>query len=364
MKGSIRIAKVAGIPVFVHWTFSLFLLWILYMGKSWGMDWQALAMFATFMMTLFLCVILHEFGHALSARKYGVNTKDIILSPIGGVARLDKLPEKPLQEFIVAIAGPMVNVVIAVLIFIGLYLLTENGISVIGNERTFFNYTSNFFPLLFWLNITLVGFNMIPAFPMDGGRVLRSLLSMKIGRSKATKIASYIGQAVAVMFMFLGFYTSDLVIGIIGLFVFLMAAQENRMVQIESLLEGHFVSDILRHHFQRYHITDLLDLPIAEMKRGVEKNFLVLDETGNIAGVLAEPKLLEAAKAGQNNAPVVSYMSRNFEYIKPSDSLKDILNLFQSKNYSILPVIEDEQLIGVIDLNILNNFLSLQQKLK
>ena len=166
----------------------------------------------------------HEFGHALSAKYYGVHTRDITLSPIGGLARLDRLPDKPFQEFVIALAGPLVNAVIALILGLGMYLFTSQGVQIISLD--FFsaiNNSDDFLPLLFWMNLMLVGFNLVPAFPMDGGRVFRSLLSMQVGRQRATRIATRLGQIIAILFVGASFFWG-FTLALIGVFVFFMAA--------------------------------------------------------------------------------------------------------------------------------------------
>ncbi len=362
MKGAFKIAKFAGIPVFIHWTFAFFMIWVLYLGFDRNLDMAGMAIWIGFMLTLFFCVVLHEYGHALTARYYGINTQDIILSPIGGVARLDKLPENPIQEFMVAVAGPLVNIAIAGLIFIVLFFFGSYELNFGGNTNAFFSESANFWPLLLWVNIILAVFNLIPAFPMDGGRIFRSLLAIKLGREKATQIASYLGQAFAVLFMMAAFYMGDFIFGLIGVFVFLTAAQEYRMVKLESVLKKHKVSDLLRIQFRKFFKTDKIADVLEETARGVEKNFLVLDEMGEIAGVLDERKVMDAARKNDAESPVEAYFSNDFEFIRAEDSLKAALNLMQLKSYRILPVLGDGALVGVVDIDMMNDFLKNNSK--
>ena len=224
MKGAFRIITLFGIPVQLHWSFGLIVFWILYVAYSSGMDLQSMLWFSLFIIALFICVVMHEFGHALSARRYGVNTRDITLLPIGGVARLERLPDKPIQEFVVAIAGPLVNVAIALVLGLGLWLFSSYdeilGVIQQMDQQNAFSGLLNFVIMLVCLNAMLVGFNLLPAFPMDGGRIFRSLLSIRLGRVKATRIASYIGQLLALGFFGWGMYNGEFILGLIGIFVF------------------------------------------------------------------------------------------------------------------------------------------------
>ncbi len=186
MKWSLKLGSFAGIRVYLHWTFVLLLGWILFSHLGQGHDWAEACLGVGFIIALFGCVLLHEFGHALTAKHYGIGTRDITLLPIGGIARLERLPENPRHELLVTLAGPAVNVVIAGVLFAVLYFLYP------GNKFSQANLLEgNFLVRLMWVNVFLGAFNLLPAFPMDGGRVLRALLSMRLGRARATRLAAW-----------------------------------------------------------------------------------------------------------------------------------------------------------------------------
>jgi len=209
MKWSYQIARIAGTDVKIHLTFFMLLAWV---GLNFG------AAGAVFLVLLFGCVLLHEFGHVFAARAFGVRTPDVTLYPIGGVARLERMPANPKQELIVALAGPAVNVVIA----LALFLLVGAG-TVLGAMT---NLGGSFLIQLAVVNVWLVAFNMIPAFPMDGGRVLRSVLAMRMGRAKATEIAVSVGKVMAVLLGIYGFFSLNLTLMIIAVFVYMIASAE------------------------------------------------------------------------------------------------------------------------------------------
>ncbi len=366
MKGVFRIITLFGIPVQLHWSFGLIILWVVYVGYDVGMDIQSMMWFSLFIIALFVCVVMHEFGHALSARRYGVNTRDITLLPIGGIARLERLPEKPIQEFVVAIAGPLVNVAIAILLGVGFWLFSSQGMLQViqGMEQnTAFVGLPNFIILLICLNTVLVGFNLLPAFPMDGGRIFRALLSIRLGRLRATRIASYIGQALALAFFVIGFYRGEYMLGLIGIFVFYTARQEFRMVKMDDLLNKQTVFEIMRRQFSRLTLADKMETAANILKTGLEKNLLVFDSLEQPLGVLHEAFILEAVKKQDTESSVSNYLSPRFESIPPTTSLNEVMYKMQTKGYSILPIYDDEKLIGTIDMDIINNYLSYQQKL-
>ena len=230
MKWSWKLGEFAGIGVYIHATFLLIIAWIAFTHLRQGDDLPTALLGVLFVLTLFGCVVLHEFGHALTARRFGIRTRDITLYPIGGVARLERMPDQPTQELWVALAGPAVNVVIASVLFAIQYAA---GSLVPLDEQTMVN--GPFLEQLMIVNIFLVVFNMLPAFPMDGGRVLRALLAMRMNYVQATQIAASLGQAMAFFFGFLGLWANPVLV-FIAFFVWIGAAQEASMVQMKFAL--------------------------------------------------------------------------------------------------------------------------------
>lgn len=376
MKGSFQIAKFFGIPVQVHWTFTLIFVYVFYEGMGKSLSWMEMGGVLIIVLALFFFVVLHEYGHALAARRYGVDTRDIILSPIGGVARLDRLPEHPMHEFVVAVAGPMVNIVIGVALSCVPLLSSEE------SRQDFINFfmqilypRSNFFaadlsPFQYFLfifvaiNGILAAFNLLPAFPMDGGRMLRALLSLRLGRLRATRASVYIGQFIAVILVGYGLWNFHYTMALIGLFVFIMAANEYRMAKLDGLLENYRVQDVLRTRYTKIYSRDPLSLAMGPLSQGIEHNFLVFDQWQNLVGVLPEERILEAAKGQQEGTMAGQLVTTRFESVLASDSLKSLFPKMQWKGYPLLPVYDKGKLVGVVDKNALNNFISLQAKLE
>ena len=230
MGGSWRIGRIAGIDVFVHPTFLLLLVWVVVTNYLAHDDVMEACRGLIFILALFGVVVLHELGHALTARRYGIRTRDITLLPIGGMARLERIPEDPWQELVVALAGPAVNVVIAGVLFVGLQL--GHGLAPMEEAM---RGGGGFLQQMFWVNVSLVVFNLLPAFPMDGGRVLRALLAMRLDYVQATQTAAVIGQGVAIIFGFLGLSFNIFLI-FIAIFVWVAGAQEAGLVQLKSAL--------------------------------------------------------------------------------------------------------------------------------
>lgn len=239
MKWSFRLVRVAGIDVRVHATFFLLLAWF---GLAYHADGGLGAMMVglSFIILLFVCVVLHEFGHALAARAYGIGTHDITLLPIGGVARLERIPEKPVQELVVALAGPAVNVVIA----FGLFLVLGRFFAW-GDLAEVDRGQGSILAKLLAINIILVVFNLIPAFPMDGGRVLRALLATRMRHVRATQIAARIGQVIAVLLGLLGLWGNPMLL-FVAVFVFFGAQQEALYAAAKGAFEETRIVEIMQ----------------------------------------------------------------------------------------------------------------------
>ncbi len=372
MGRSLKLFTFLGIPVYLHWTFALIFVYILYHAWSTGLDTHDTLWLTGMFLSVFVCVVLHEFGHAIAARRYGVKTRDIVLLPIGGMARLERMPEKPWQELVVAVAGPLVNVIIAFFLITGIALMiTPEEIEVLqaammsemrgdAIEQTGIKIseTIQFLTTLAFSNIILVLFNMLPVFPMDGGRVLRALLSMWVGRPRATMIASFIGIAFAACFVVYGIYQGQFTLALLGLFVILSARTENNFVQVESTLGKYKVRDAMRREFTRLPHTTWMEDAIDALYHGLERNFLVVNFQDEILGSLNEREILLARKRKDSSTPVTEYM-RQTTTIHQDQPMTQAYALIFQRRAGIVPVVDDTGLIvGVIDAVGLSYFLS------
>jgi Zn-dependent protease/predicted transcriptional regulator len=371
MKGSFRLIKAFGIPIQIHWTFPLLIVWILFTGQEQYGDWNGLVWTLLTVAALFTCVVLHELGHALTARKYGVDTQDIILSPIGGVARLDSLPEKPIQEFWVAIAGPLVNVAIILLLLPVLWLFPDMWAALEGAADPESNYVNEqlfrrelFVPILVLLNGMLVLFNLLPAFPMDGGRVLRALLATRMSRLKATRIASRVGQGLAIVFFAISVWQFNLLLGFIGLFVFFAATNEYRYVRTTHLLKSFTIGQLLPEHQATLSPGDNLHEVVDLMQRSNQRNFAVLDEWNSMQGIVKEERVLDTIKQNGLSPHQVREVMESPSAVVSSDySLEEAFGLLASKE-AIIAVTDGGKVLGVVDYAMLDDFMRLQEKLK
>lgn len=357
MKGFLDLGKVVGVQLKVHWTFALLLIWAGYIEFQNSGDINRVLINQGFILVLMACVILHELGHALMARRFNIKTEKIILLPIGGVATLEKMPEKPGQELLVALAGPAVNVIIALVIALLIPIKNYfNFEAVFVDEILYSTSFQNFLFYLFIVNILLVLFNLVPAFPMDGGRVLRALLTYKLGRVEATQIASGIGQAMAFVFFILGFFLNPFLI-LIAFFIFFAAHGENQMVQLESLLKGHTVKEAtltaITFLNPKNSIQEVIDIILA----GTERDFVVA-ENGNVVGIVSQKDIIKNVKTP--NMHLKDIMKKDVEAIESSVEISTILQLFGKEKNKFYPVTKNGKLIGAIDMYNVSEFMILK----
>ncbi|MGH7791798.1 MAG: site-2 protease family protein, partial [Thermodesulfobacteriota bacterium] len=287
MKWSWKIGEVAGIGVYVHATFLLIIGWVVLSHWRQGQNLATTIVGVIFTLAIFGCVVLHELGHALTAKRYGIKTRDITLLPIGGVARLERMPDDPKQELWVALAGPAVNVVIAMVLYI--WLQSTNSFEPLSELSM---TSGSFIERLLVVNIFLVLFNMIPAFPMDGGRVLRAILAMRMNYVRATQIAATLGQGIAFLFGFIGLFSNPFLL-FIALFVWIGAAQEASITQIKSALGGIPVNRAMITDFRTLNTNDKLSRAIELILSGSQQDFPVVDGS-RVVGVLTQADLLVA----------------------------------------------------------------------
>ena len=314
-----------------------------------------------FVLTIFICVILHELGHVQAAAHFGIPTNKITLLPIGGVAAIKRIPEKPKEELIVAIAGPLVNVVIALLIFI-FFPVTQmfNTLSESSAASSSINLST--FPFyLFSANIILFIFNLIPAFPMDGGRILRALLAMKMTRLKATKIASITGQGIAVIFFVFGLMNNPF-LALIGVFIFFGARSENFAVQSQQLLSGYEVQDAMMTNYLVLSPNETVSVAIRKMVSGPDIDLLVIEDN-KVLGIVTREKLINKSKERNGGETLVSeIMSKNFKVLEEHNKLPEVYLMLQRTKNRLFPVLKNKELAGVINLEKIQNFILMKAK--
>lgn len=355
MKWSLKLGRFAGVEVFVHWTFLILLAWIFVTQLGAGEDVRAALWGVGFVLALFSCVVLHEFGHALAARRYGIQTRDITLLPIGGVARLERMPENPRHELWVALAGPLVNVGIAGVLFA---MRTIAGGAPQEAELAATLMRGDFVTRLMTLNLFLAVFNLLPAFPMDGGRVLRALLAVRLGRRRATQIAANIGQAMAMALGLLGLLFNPFLV-FIAFFVYLGAGAEAQMVELTSFMRGLTVRDAMQTRFRTVEPEASLSVAVGELLAGSQQDFPVVAE-GNAVGMLCRRDLVKALTERGPGSP----MSRDCLPVQADEPLENAFETLRHKECSALPVMDDGHLAGVLTVDNLSELVMVNTALE
>jgi Zn-dependent protease/CBS domain-containing protein len=357
MRWSWRIGRIAGIGIYVHATFLLLILFLLVVYWRQGQSWAASFMGVLFILVIFGCIVLHELGHALTARKFGIRTRDITLLPIGGLARLERMPDVPIQELWVALAGPAVNIVIA-----GSLLLADSIAGIHPEFRTFRWVGGSFMNKLMVVNFWLVVFNLIPAFPMDGGRVLRAILATRMEYTRATLLAARIGQGIAYLFGFFGLFVDPFLL-FIALFVWMGAEQEAAMVQMHTSLGGIPVQRVMLTDFHTLKPDDTLAGAVEHILSGWQQDFPVVFGD-HVLGVLTREDLFRALARGGTNTLVRDAMSRDFQTADSHDMLEKALGTLQNCKCRSLPVLHDGQLVGMLTMDNVGEFLMIQSALR
>jgi Zn-dependent protease/predicted transcriptional regulator len=356
MRWNLRLGRFAGIDVYINITFALLLGWIGYIYWTRGNGLYSALEGIAFVILLFACVVLHEYGHALTAKRYGIKTKDIILLPIGGVARLERMPEEPRQELWVALAGPAVNIVIASILFLWL----QAGQSFESLEILSLT-TGSFAERLLSANLFLALFNMLPAFPMDGGRVLRALLAIRMNHSRATQYAAQIGQGMAFLFGILGFLGNPFLL-VIAIFIWLGAAQEASTVQVKSALRSISVKEAMITDFPTLRPSDPLKRAIELTLATSQRDFPVVEE-GQVKGMLSQPMFFSVLKRRDQEITVDEVMEKEFASVDSVETLDAAFTKLNACNCQTLPVLTNGRLIGLLTTENVGEFVKLRNAL-
>jgi len=356
MRWSLNIGKIFGINFKIHITF-FFLLFFIFISvlQQHGLSNALLA--ALFICAVFACVLIHELGHSLVARRFGKQAKSIILLPIGGVAAMEEMPEKPAQEIIMAVIGPFINLAIALL----LYLLVGSWTGV-GVPDLYPDSLKTFLAGLIGVNIMLAVFNLVPAFPMDGGRVLRAILAMKLDYVKATSVAVFIGQAVAMFLIFFGIFF-NFWLTLIGLFLYIGAGSERQHVILRSFLHQVPVSEAMTTEFQSLRADEPVSRALEHFYHGSQEDFPVMGDYG-IEGILTRDRILASIHEKGLDVPVSDIMDRSFASVGPQTPLDEAYKKLLSDRKTAMAVVDAGQVKGMVSLDGISRFFIIKTALK
>lgn len=362
LRGSAALFSFRGIRVHVHWTFLILLAYIAYLGYSGGKTGIEILGEIALVLIVFVCVLLHEFGHALTAQHFGVQTKDITLLPIGGIANLERMPEEPRQEFWITIAGPLVNLVIAGLAFL---LIAVLGLTAMVSEFTLGTPTwAKVLLFIFGANLTLFLFNLLPAFPMDGGRILRSVLSMRMPRDKATRIAAAVGRFFAIGFVVFGLFNGQPFLALIGVFIFLAAGSEARSVAQRTALQGILVKHVMRTRFWTLPGAASVQQAVDELLAGGDRDLVLLDPEQAYLGVLTRRHLVQALSDGKRDERLDSLAFLKPPPTTPEEPVNTAYQSLLAGQFPLMPVLFEQRLIGVLEPENLTEFLLVKGALR
>jgi Zn-dependent protease/CBS domain-containing protein len=355
MGASWKIGRLAGIPIYVHWTFFILIAYVVYGGWRTSHDLGTTLAGLGFVLALFGCVVLHELGHALAARRYGVPTSDITLLPIGGIARLQRIPEHPAQELVVALAGPAVNVVIAASLFLAGTPLPS------ASSDPHHLLEDGFLSKILEVNVFLALFNLLPAFPMDGGRILRALLAMKMDYGQATRLAATVGQIMAIGFAVIGLHGMPMLL-LIALFVWIGAESEAAQVQERLMLGGVRVRDAMLTDFRMLTPDETLGQAASLLLAGSQTDFPVMAD-GHAVGVLTRDDLLKGLAQEGRDARVGQFQGSAIESVEAGAPLVSAVARLQEGRAPCLLVVENGRPVGLLTMENIGEFLMVRSAL-
>lgn len=342
MRWSLPVGRFFGIPIKVHFTFLLLLAFIWYVETSVkGAD---AALYSLIFWTLiFACVLFHEFGHSLVAQSYGLTVSSIVLLPIGGVSQIAEIPRDPIKEVAITIAGPIVNFLIAgVLLFAGKILKPSLEFTEISLQ------SGSMVVDLFWANVMLGLFNIVPAYPMDGGRILRGIIAMKKEYVEATKLAADVGKLFAIGFIAAGFFYNWWLI-LIGIFVFSGANAEAEATVLSSNLEKVRVSNLMITDYKTISPYEPLTAVVEKSLHTFQNDFPVVED-GRFVGILTRSSVIESLHHRLHDTLVKDVVLKNFPTIRPDATASEALTAMRGSNVTIAPVESDGTLHGIITL--------------
>jgi len=360
MKNALTLGRPFGIRVAVHWTFLLIIAWIVFLNLQQGAGTQQIIYSVLFIIALFICVVIHELSHSLMARRYGIPTRSITLLPIGGLADLQKMPEEPKQEFSVSVAGPLSNIAIAIVLSV-LLLITNNFNFSTSNLQGITG--KNFFLILMFANLMLAIFNLLPAFPMDGGRIFRSLMAMYFSREKATYVAMNMGKIFAFGLAVLGIFANPFLI-FIAIFIFIGAQKEYEQIRYKSVLSGYKVKDILMHEFTSLREEKTLQTAVSMLLDGPQQRFVIVDNENKVKGILTRNNIIQGLSKHGDDLLIRQIMNRNITTFDPYTSLEKAYQIMQKQRITMAPVVQNEKLVGIIDMDNINEFIMVRSAIK
>jgi Zn-dependent protease/predicted transcriptional regulator len=356
MRGSFKIISFRGINLFIHWTFLFVFAWMILVNTRLGSNIEQIVWSLLFIIGVFACVTLHEFGHALVASWFGIEAKEIFLLPIGGIASIEKFPGNPRQEIAISIAGPLVNIIIAFLLLlflqpVGTIWKIPEGLSITHGHDLLYN--------LALVNIGLAVFNLIPAFPMDGGRILRALLGFKLNYVRATGIAAIVGKVIASFFIGLGILISNLVLPLIGLFIIFSASMEEYYLRLKALVKGIKLKEVLMYDYNALQSNTSVKEAASILMNNHSKYFIVMDGAHPV-GSINRMEIVEAIAEMKYDEIIRNLVKEDLNYLDGEEEVESVLEILARNDERLYPVMENSHFTGVVNFNHIIEYLLIQ----
>lgn len=358
MRGAYKILDIRGISLHVHWTFLLLIGWVLLVNGNNGNNVEQITWSMLFLIAVFVCITLHELGHALVAGRFGIEAKNIVLLPIGGIASIEKFPDNPKQELAISMAGPVVNIAIASLLWLVMIPHTSlmegppPGASIMHGHDFLYN--------LRIVNIALAVFNLIPAFPMDGGRILRALLGFKLNYIRATRIAANVGRIIAILFIAAGIVLVNPFLPAIGIFIIFSAGAEEYYLRLKSLVKGIKLNEVLMYDYNSLRANMTVQEAANILNSNHSKYFILMDGIEPV-GTINRMEIVKAIADMQYNEPVKKLATEELEYLNGNQEIDSALEKLARNDERIFPVMDNSHFIGVVNLNHIIEYLLLNR---
>lgn len=354
MKNSIKLFTINHTSIYLHWSFGLLIALMLFIQSATGTAasevlWSVIAVTA-----VFACVIFHELCHSLAAGRYGIHTKSITLLPIGGIAAMEKMPEKPAAEIVVSAAGPMGNLLIAVALlpFIPGYPPFWKAADVIGSVDSY-----NFLYYLYVVNIMLALFNLIPAFPMDGGRILKGILGLRMDPTRSTAIAAFTGRIIAALFIIGGLIVFDIILMFIGFFIIVSGAGEEKIVYLKAAAKGLYLKDLAIDTASSFPATTTIEEAAEKMLHYQDKCFLVTDNT-TTAGIIDRNTILRALSGGKHEATISQFMTADVPTLNEECTMEEAIDKLSGNKVTAMPVVTGNRIMGIVNMQNIIEYLA------
>lgn len=351
---TLELGAIAGVSVRIHATFLLLVGWLALAAWTSEHTLSAVLENVGFLLAVFGCVVLHELGHAIAARAFGIATRDITLLPIGGVGRLERMPDQPMQELAIAIAGPLVSIAVAACLLLANLIVFGRVTSAAGFDLV----DAPFIVRLGLVNLVLAAFNLLPSFPMDGGRVLRALLALRVDHTRATEVAAVIGRGMALLFGALGLISSSPLLVLIAAFVWFSAFEEERAARVTAALRGVPVSATMRTALVSLAPDDTLDRALALAVEGSQRDFPVVRDQ-EMVGMLTNDGLQRALSIAGPSGLVADAMQSEFQTVDADEMVAHVLPRLDARGRQSLPVVAEGRLAGLFSVDGLDEYLRL-----